>query len=821
MVTRARLDRLTLWLRWSWRDLRARWLQVLAIAGIVAIGTGIYAGLTSTTQWRRDSYDRSYAALDAHDVHVALTTGTFATTGQLLAVLDRVDDTYPVLAAAERLSVPTQVDASTDDTTILVSGRIIGVDLAGGGPAVDRIGVLQGRALTEADDATVNAIVDVHFADHYHLPDTGTARLGANREITYVGHGEAPEQFLSLTDTGSMFAEATFAVVYTSLGSAQELSGNPDAVNELVVRFAAGVSRADAAAALRTAFSGTDFAAQVDPLEDDRVYAYLYNDIDGDQRFFNIFAVLVLAGAAFAAFNLTGRMVEAQRREIGVGMAIGTNPVLLAIRPLLVALQIIAAGVLLGMAVGAGINAVMRDLLAGFMPLPVWRTAFQYGTFLRGALLGLMMPLVATVWPVTRALRVAPVDALRTAHLAATGGVFAPVLRRLRLPGDSLSQMPLRDVVRAPRRTVLTALGIATAVATLVAVIGMVDTFLATVDRGEREILAGHPSRMTVDLSGFAPIGSAPTVAITNASSIQTAVPALQLGGELSSARNDEGFDVYVTLLDFTNPLWVPTATKGSLERDRAGVVVSEKAARDLCVGIGDEVRLLHPRREGATGYTFVTSNLPVIAIHPNPYRFVVFMDIAHADLMNLTGIVNLYQVAPKDGVAPSEVQRELFGTPGIAAAQPVKEVVNAIRDFIGEILDILNVARGAVLLLALLIAFNSSSISADERRRQHATMFAFGVTLPRVIRMSVVESIIVGVLGTAVGIALGYTLLDWIVHTLLPDTVPDLGIHTTVSGGTILTSAIMGVAAVAVAPLFTIRRLRNMAIPDTLRVQE
>ena len=36
-----------LWLRWSWRDLRQHWIAVLSIAAVVAIGTGVYAGLGS------------------------------------------------------------------------------------------------------------------------------------------------------------------------------------------------------------------------------------------------------------------------------------------------------------------------------------------------------------------------------------------------------------------------------------------------------------------------------------------------------------------------------------------------------------------------------------------------------------------------------------------------------------------------------------------------------------------------------------------------------------------------------------------------------
>ena len=38
-----------------------------------------------------------------------------------------------------------------------------------------------------------------------------------------------------------------------------------------------------------------------------------------------MFAVLILLSAAFAAFNLIARLIEAQRRELGVGMALGSR----------------------------------------------------------------------------------------------------------------------------------------------------------------------------------------------------------------------------------------------------------------------------------------------------------------------------------------------------------------------------------------------------------------------------------------------------------------------------------------------------------------
>jgi putative ABC transport system permease protein len=811
--------RLAFWLRWSGRDLRRRWLQVLAIAVIIGIGTGMYAGLSSTSAWRRSSYDASYAQLAVHDVRVALTKGTFADHGRLRDVADAAGLTLD--AAVERLVLPTQVDASTDHETILVAGRMVGIDVRAGGPAVDQVHALEGRTLTDADSGTANAVLDVHFARHYDLPSTGRLLVAGARPVDYVGLGLAPDEFMIFTDTGSMLAEASLAVLYTTLETAQELGGRGGEVNELVLRLGDGVDAATAVRAIEAAFAieAPDLAVEVTPLEEERVYRYLYDDIDSDQRFYDIFAFLVLAGAAFSAFNLVGRMIEAQRREIGVGMAMGVEARELAIRPLLAAAQIAALGVLIGIGFGMVVNGLMRGVLETFLPLPTWDTSFQVRTYLVASAFGLLLPFVASLWPVLRAVRVPPVEALRTAHLASRGGALAPVLRRLRLPGSTLSQMPLRDVVRAPRRTALTALGIAVSVATLVSVIGIVDTFFAAIDRGRTEILAGHPERMTVELDGFYPMNAAVAGSVVDAATIGAASPMLRVGGTLSG--DDADFDVFVTMLDFGDTIWHPTAIEGSLDPGPPGVVISEKAKDDLGVGIGDVVHLHHPRRVGLSGYELVDSDVQVVAVHPNPYRFLVYMDLSHADLMNLEGVVNMFQIVPAQGATAEQVQRALFGQAGIAAVQPVTVVVDAIRDVIGQVLDILDVVRGAVLLLALLIAFNSSSISADERRRQHATMFAFGVPVRTVLRLAITESFVIGVLGTAVGIALGLVLVRTIVRTLIPGTLPEIGVDVAVAGGTIVTAAVMGVVAVSIAPLLTARRLRHMPVPETLRVHE
>ena len=809
--------RALLWLRWSWRDLRARWLQVAAIALIIAIGSGTYSGLTSVSAWRQTSYDASYAALNMYDLRVELTTGSYAGADQLVEIARSIPHAADLDEVEARLQEPIQVDASTPDELVLVPGRLVGVDVSDGGPHVSGIHTVAGRALRPSDSGHDVVVVDEHLAQQHDLPSRGTLRLSGDRELRYVGRGLSPESFFPVDNRGSVFAD--FAVLYAPIRTVQRLTDHRGEANAMVLTVRPGADRDRVERELTEALAAElgDVGVTVNRQEDDLVLRLLYDDIEGDQRFYNIFAVLILAGATFAAFNLTVRIVEAQRREIGIGMALGVPPRTIAVRPLLVGGQVALLGAAFGVGVGLVIDQLMADLLSGFFPLPDWQFAFHPAIFLRGAALGLALPVIATALPVWRAVRVTPVDAVSTTHRAATGGL-APLVSRIPLPGSSVAQMPFRNVLREPRRTLLTALGIAAAITTLVGVIGMIDSFVATIDAGDREIVGDTPDRLTVDLESFALVDSPEVREITTDPRLRAAEPGLTLGGTLDPGPDEIDVALYVT--DLQSTLWTPTAAAGDLDSDGPGLVLSETAAEDLGVGVGDTVTLRHPRRQGV-GYRWVESELPVIALHPNPYRFVAYLDDEWASLFALDGITNTIRVAPAAGTSVEDVQRALFGQAGVASVQPVSQLADSVRDQIDEVLGIFNIIQAAVLLMALLIAFNSTSINMDERARENATLFAFGLPVHRVVLVAVTESVLIGVLGTVMGVIAGRLLLEWLIKVIVPDSLPDIGVVTFLSGTTIATAIGLGVLAVAVAPLLTIRRLRRMDIPSTLRVVE
>ncbi len=817
------MRRLRFWLRWSARDLRSRWVLVVAIALVIAIGTGIYSGLGSMENWRKASNDASFAALNAHDLEISMTDGTFADRGELARIPRSITDRDQIAAAEERLVAPTQVAVDRrDEPPLLVPGQVVGSISAGDRRAIDGVDIDGGRALTPADAGRPTAVLEASFAASHGLAAQGTLRLGAGRRLRYVGEGTSPEYFLVTRPGGGEFggAEASFAVVFTSIETAQDAIGARGAVNDLVLDLAPGADRAAVADELRGALEASGLTGTVTTQADETAHRILYKDAEGDQQLFNIFAVLILAGAALATFNLATRIVEAQRREIGIGMALGVPPRELAIRPLLLGAEIAVAGVICGTALGLLSGDVFRGVLEDLLPLPITVTPFEFGVFARGALLGLLLPIVATAIPVWRGVRLTPIDAIRVGFRSAKSSGIAALGTRLRLPGSTIAQLPLRNVLRAPRRTLMTALGIAAVVTVVVAFLGFVDSFLATIDRSEAEVAQTTPDRIDVSLERSEPVGGAAVRAVERADGVAATQPSLDLPVRLESAQ--DSFDGSVTLLDFDGPVWHPTVSEGRAPGPgESGIVIAEEAAHDLGVGIGDRITIVHPVRAPGGTFTEVSTPVEVTGLHPNPFRIFAYGDRSAAAAFGMAGLTNHLAIEPRPGATADQLARELFGTPGIASVERALATTDFVRDRLDDFIGVIRLTVGFALALALLIAFNSTSISTDERARENATMLAFGIPVREAVGLAIGESLITGLLGTLLGIGGGLLVIGWVVNQTLPETLPDLGLVVSISGGSILIAALVGVIAVAIAPLLTARRLSRMDVPSTLRVVE
>ncbi len=811
------MKRIVFWLRWSARDLRDRWLLVFAIAATIALGTGAFASLESMSAWRQDANARSLALLNAHDVRLYLASGSYAEPDQLRGLLSSIPHSAQVVAAETRLVVPTRVNASTAAQTIVVPGRIVGMSP---NASVDSLDVTSGRPFAATDDGKPVAALEYHFARHYDLPASGSVEVAGGSTLQVLGRAYSPDYFMVISPTGDIMAEANFAVVFVPVGTAGEMSGHPGMVNELVVRLSdpslANDVRDELEAAASKAIPDLGAAAISGP--DETARRMVVRDAKNDESFFAMFAFLMLAGATFAAFNLTTRIVESQRRQIGIGLALGLPARVLAIRPLAVAAEIALLGVILGIGVGALFGGALREILVSMMPMPIFEAPLRPEVFGQAAAIGFALPFAASIYPVWRAVRARPVDAIRTGYLAARRPGLAGLARRLPLPATV--RHPLSNVLRTPRRTLLTSLGIGAAITVMIGTLGMLDTFGVGMDRGQAEIVGGSPNRIAVDFATAIPADAA-RAELSSVPGVGRIDTRLRLPASASGVAASDSIDLQLDVLDLLDNAWTASVSAGRLPSRPDEIMLSEQAIEDLGVSVGDRISLKHPVRVSSSQVSMVDEPVVVVGSHPSPMRPTAYMHVDSAAMFGMAGLANVATVVPAPGVDQDVLRTRLFGLDGVVSVQPINAMVDSMRDLISQFTDILAVVALFALALAVLVAYNSATISQDERTREVATMLAFGLPARRVMASAMIESGIVGVLGTLIGIAGGLAALSWLVYVLFPDTMPDFGLDPSISVGTVAAAVGLGIFAVAMAPLLTWRRLARMNLPGTLRVVE
>jgi putative ABC transport system permease protein len=817
--------------------LRRRWPLVVAIALLLAGGTGLAAGLGSMKDWRIASNDASFAALDVHDLRVQAEEGSFVPDGSLTRAAESIPAASEVTATSERLIAPTQIALrSADGQRLINPGQLVGVVSAPErevdgvrvtGPEVDSIEIASGEGLPAGARGKV-AMLDPQYAKFNGVEVPTTMSLPGGRELRVAGLGRSPETFVLLGPAGSFSSEQSFSPVFLPLAEAQAAAGRPGQVNDLVLKLAPDADPAEVRSQLESElarkFPGTGF--EVTSTRDIDGYRILYDDAANDQQLFDVFAFLILAGAAFGAFNLISRTIESQRREIGVGMALGVQPSRLAIRPMLMGLQIAVLGVLLGIAVGLAVNEWLGAVMADQLPLPVVDVGLRADVFAERAAIGLLIPLLAAAWPVMRGVRVTPVEAIRSGFRSARGSGLAPLVARIPSPGGSLARIPVRNVLRAPRRTLLTVLAGGAVISVAVSMSGMLDSFEKTVDRNSAEELKTAPQRLEVTLDRFYPAESATTEGLASArgvgpSDARLVVPATvgAVGG--GTGRGGENFDISLETVPGPRALWVPTVSAGRPPDSPDEILLAESASEDLGVSPGDTVRVEHPRALGPGRFDSVTSEFTVSGLHPDPFRFPAYMDESAAARLGLTGQVNVLDIVPATGTTGGELKLALLGNPAVASIQEASTLSDALDEGLEQFAEIIQVVVVIAIVLVLLIAFNSTAINAEERAREHATMMAYGVPVGTVLRLAVIENLIIGVLATAFGIGLGVLILGWVVNVNLKEVLPELGAAVALSPQSVLIAALAGAGAMAIAPLLTYRRMRRMDVPSTLRVVE
>ncbi|PKP75970.1 MAG: ABC transporter permease [Alphaproteobacteria bacterium HGW-Alphaproteobacteria-6] len=776
------------------RDFRRLWAQALAIALVLACGVAIL--LTSLGMYR---------ALDQ--------------TRTAYYERNRFAD---VFASARRAPLGLLRDLARIDGVQTVEARIAG-DVILDVPGLDRAAV--GRLLSLPDHGA--PLLNVPVLRSGRLPETGFEvavnqpfalanrlqpgdRIAANlngrkRMLTITGTLLSPEFIYTLGPGAMMPDNRGFAILWMqreTVAAAFDMAG---AFNDLTLTL-------DRQARLQPVLDAVDDSLApyggLGAHGRDRQVSNSFIDAEIQQlrSMALVLPPVFFAISAFLVAMVLGRIVTLERGEIGLLKALGYSDVEVCIHYLMLAGLIAVAGIGIGWATGTWLARGMAELYVAFFDFPF--LIFRVPSWVYGLSGG--MAVVATTVGAAR-------SALAAARLSPAVAMQPPAPPRFRRTWIDAAMararpsqptvMILRSLTRWPLRSAMTALGLALAVAAVMASSFIVDSLDELIDhaftrsnRQDAVLVFTNPAPLDIirdvaRLPGVLQVeGQQAHAAILRNGQFEKRVPieARFPGADLGRVIDRSGRVVQ------TPP---------------GGIVLSETLASQLRLAPGDEVEA-----EFLTGRRG-TYRIRVTGLVTQYFGLGAHVDLAYLDrLFDQATQVTMANVTLDDAALP-DLHAALKGIPNLAATNMLTEARRSFQDTISRNITIMTTVYITIaVLITVGVAYNGARIQMSERARELASLRILGFTRGQVSYILVGETMLLALLAQPLGWGIG-RLLAWAMTSGFSSDL--YRIPLVLTPATHARASLVVLAAALGSVLIVRRRLDNLDLVSAMKTRE
>jgi putative ABC transport system permease protein len=771
------------------RDLRRIGGQAAAIVVVVAcaVATAVmsFGVLRALDEARARYYE---AARFAH-----LFASTYRAPEAAVEAIRRL----PGVAAVQARLVA-EVALSIDGVEEPIAGRLVSLPERGE-PEVNAIVLRSGRWISPAHPD--EAIVSESFAHAHRLVPgarIGVLAGGRRRELLLVGIALSPEYIYALGPGMIAPDERRFGVLWTGrpvLEAALRASGQ---FNDLPVRVQASASEQDVARNVERLLEPYG-AADVHGRERQPSHAFVSAMLHQIAGVGQIVPAIFLLVSAFLVHTVLGRLVEAQRQQIGLLKALGIEDRAIGWHFLKLVLILGALGIAAGIGAGALLGRGLTRLYADFFHFPLLQYEQDPASVLGAGIVSVAAMGAGALRGLRRAASLPPAIALAPATPAAYG---RSVWDRLAWRGALT--MILRHLGRWPLRAALTMAGLSLAVALQISMLFSFDAldrmllFYARAHDEDFTVLFARPlARSAEEESGHWP-------------GVRTAEGWRALPARLSSATASR----VTSLAGLPASGTLRRLLDAELERvrvPRQGVALPAKLAALLGVGVGDIVAV----QPIGSDRRF---SLPVAQIVEQYVGLDAYMELeALNTLLGADPSISAVdlRVEPE---RRAELLRSLKENLLLAGVVERSVVLASFRDTMLRTLTLI-VSFFVVFagVTAFGIAFSSARITLSEREREFATLASLGFTAAELKGILAGEVAILVAAAVPPGCALGYGL-SWVIVQRLDTEL--YRVPLAVSPQSLAIAVLVVVAAAIFSAWVVGRRLGRMDLPALLNAR-
>ncbi len=195
---------------------------------------------------------------------------------------------------------------------------------------------------------------------------------------------------------------------------------------------------------------------------------------------------------------------------------------------------------------------------------------------------------------------------------------------------------------------------------------------------------------------------------------------------------------------------------------DKTGIVVGETLARNLNVAVGDQLTILTQAYDGSIGAGLFTVSGIFRSGSADVDRSMAFISLPSAQYMlSMDGLVTELTILLNDERDTDRSRRDIAALMDLALYEvmPWRKLIPDLVQFV----DLDNIFGYIYYLLILIVVgfgiLNTILMSVMERYREFGVMMALGTRPSDIVRLIVIESGLIALIGIAIGDVLGFAV--------------------------------------------------------------
>lgn len=494
----------------------------------------------------------------------------------------------------------------------------------------------------------------------------------------------------------------------------------------------------------------------------------------------NVFPLMFFLVAALVSLTSMTRMVSEERTLIGVHKALGYSTAQIAAKYLLYALSASLLGAVIGIAClsqvlpGVIVSAYgsIYTIPNGGAPYPI-----QLDSALLSGLSGIGITLLSTTAAVLSSLKEEP-SSLMLPKAPKAGSKI--LLERVEPLWSRLSfswKVTIRNLARYKRRLIMTLVGIAGCTALLLVAFGLRDSISDIIDNqwpaiSHYDYIVGMTSDVSKEEADQIN-AELNQVGATNIHRITRENVLLESPTQKAGSLTRTTIMTSDSLQDLTGLATLRNRLSGqAIELGEDSVVITEKLAKRLGVGVGDTIQVYAQDRIGnASGepstltITGVAENYvgSYLYVGPSAWRSLGIQDDATD---------GWYATLPEEQTTRDTFGEKLINQAGVATVDDVNEAIHTYKESLAVVNRVVAILIVAAALLAFIVLYNLTNINIEERIREIASLKVLGFTRHEVDAYVFREIALLAVFGALFGLVLGTYLEGFVVQTAEIDLV-------------------------------------------------